>query len=250
MSSKVLAHPPGDQCCTGVKHSGDAVGNEKVIGGTNTYVSLPPAGQATKGVILFYADVYGPLYINNKLIQDYFASQGFIVTGIDYFEGDPIHFHDNEKDWDRGAWFNFKKKRAKEIEPEWFAGVKAEFGSEHKFFAVGYCFGAPFVCESGASDKIAAGAIAHPAFLDEDHFKNLRAPLLLSCAEVDGTFDLEHRRRAEDILVEDKKTYHFQVFSGVKHGFAVRGNPDDENERWAKEQSAKGIMDWFVRFSK
>lgn len=50
-------------------------------------------------------------------------------------------------------------------------------------------------------------------------------------AEIDHTFLLDARRRAEDILVEGNKVYHFQVFSGVKHGFALRGDPNVENER-------------------
>ena len=45
------------------------------------------------------------------------------------------------------------------------------------------------------------------------------------------TFPLEKRRRAEDILVRNKSNYHFQVFSGVVHGFATRGNPDVPDER-------------------
>lgn len=50
-------------------------------------------------------------------------------------------------------------------------------------------------------------------------------------AEEDHTFPHAERRRAEDIMVSRKSTYYFQVFSGVKHGFAVRGNPDIEIER-------------------
>lgn len=46
-------------------------------------------------------------------------------------------------------------------------------------------------------------------------------------AEIDHTFPLEFRRRAEDIMIEIKATYHIQVFSGVTHGFALRGNVDD-----------------------
>ena len=45
-------------------------------------------------------------------------------------------------------------------------------------------------------------------------------------AEIDHTFPLESRRRAEDILVEGKKTYFIQVFSSVAHGFAMRGDPN------------------------
>lgn len=44
--------------------------------------------------------------------------------------------------------------------------------------------------------------------------------------ETDRLFPLTSRRRAEDILVEKKATYTIQVFSGVAHGFAVRGDPN------------------------
>lgn len=29
----------------------------------------------------------------------------------------------------------------------------------------------------------------------------------------------------------EKATYHYQLFSGVEHGFALRGNPDEPYER-------------------
>jgi hypothetical protein len=49
--------------------------------------------------------------------------------------------------------------------------------------------------------------------------------------EDDHLFPLAPRRRAEDIMVARKCTYYLQVFSGVTHGFAVRGDPGVETER-------------------
>jgi dienelactone hydrolase len=49
--------------------------------------------------------------------------------------------------------------------------------------------------------------------------------------ETDFTFPTESRRRAEDILIETKATYHIQLFSGVQHGFATKGDPTNENTR-------------------
>lgn len=37
-----------------------------------------------------------------------------------------------------------------------------------------------------------------------------------------------------------------QVFSGVMHGFALRGNMSIERNRWAKEESARACRDWYV----
>ncbi len=81
------------------------------------------------------------------------------------------------------------------------------------------------------TNKAIAGAVVHPAFMSEGHIENVQKPVLFSCAETDHTFGLPARRRAEDILVAAQKQYHFQVFAGVKHGFAIRGDPAVENER-------------------
>lgn len=88
-------------------------------------------------------------------------------------------------------------------------------------------------------------------------------PLFLSCSEVDHTFDLPSRRKALDILQAGQKTWQLQLFSGVEHGFALRGDPKDPYQRessctynyilvltscflgYVKEQSLKGIVGWF-----
>jgi len=249
-SPTTLASAPGDCCVKGFGHTGDPVGTTTVIAGVQTYISEPKDPGPEKKVILFFADIYSPLYLNNQLIQDYFAGEGFIVLGPDYFFGDPIQNHDNEEGFDRPAWIAKSKKQADECVPKWLEAVKEKFGTTGtKYSAVGYCFGAPYTLDLGATSFIVAAAFAHPAFLEESHFEKVKAPLLLSCAEIDFEFPLESRRRAEDILVQFKADYHIQVFSGVKHGFASRGNPENPAAVWAKEQSARGIVEWFKRFS-
>ncbi|KAJ7666979.1 hypothetical protein DFH06DRAFT_1295087 [Mycena polygramma] len=77
--------------------------------------------------------------------------------------------------------------------------------------------------------------------LTEDQIKNLK--------ETDHTFPAEFRRRAEDILVEKKAQYQVQLFSGVSHGFATQGDSEQPDNRYAKEESARGIVGWFTRFT-
>ncbi|KAK0196137.1 Alpha/Beta hydrolase protein [Armillaria mellea] len=250
MSSPILAGPLGECCFKAVKHEGTPVGRTDIIAGVPTYVSEPSSAnktvQKTK-VILYFADVYGPLHINNQLVQDYFASQGFIVVGIDYFLGDSFGFY-TELDFDRETWIEKSRQKALELTPRWLDAIREQYGKDSQYLAVGYCFGAPLVLDLAIRGDIVAGAIAHPGFLTEDHFRNIKKPLFLSCAEYDITFPLENRRRAEDILVEVKASYCFQIFSGVEHGFALRGDPNVGDTRWAKEESARGITNWFQRF--
>jgi len=246
-----LAAAPGACCVKTVQHTGDPSGTIEKIADVETYIARPPKDEPqNERIILFFSDVFSPLYINNKLIQDYFASRGYLVLGIDYFEGDPISLHRGKPGFNIREWVNPKLVRARELVPKWIDAVKEQFGTPNtKYTAVGYCFGAPFVMELVATDWLTAGAFAHPGFLDEDHFRRAKQPILLSCAEIDHTFPTESRRKAEDILVEVKTPYHIQVFGGAEHGFAVRGNDKDKFSRWAKEQSAEAIISWFNEFT-
>ncbi|KAF8550811.1 hypothetical protein OG21DRAFT_365226 [Imleria badia] len=196
-----LTSPPGACCWTGIKHVGTPEGRIEPLGGLNTYISEPPPNALLgphKKVLLFLADAYGPLFINNKLLQDYFASQGFTVLGPDYFFGVPVQ--NLPPDRDKVAWSLEARAAAIEVFPTWFEGVRATYGTEAiKYIAVGYCFGAPFVLDLAAEGSIVAGAIAHPGFLEDSHFQKLNStsfeqhvsissahspigPLLLSCA--------------------------------------------------------------------
>jgi len=77
--SPVLARPPGDCCTKGVKHFGNPVGKIITIADVPTYLSEPPANvhsEGSKKVVLFFADIFGPLYVNARLLQDYYASHG------------------------------------------------------------------------------------------------------------------------------------------------------------------------------
>lgn len=74
--SPILASAPAACCFTGVKHTGTPIGRIDDLGGMQTYISEPPSSVATQKVILFLADIWGPLFVNNQLLQDYFASCG------------------------------------------------------------------------------------------------------------------------------------------------------------------------------
>ncbi|KAI0640320.1 Alpha/Beta hydrolase protein [Trametes polyzona] len=181
--------------------------------------------------------------------MDYWAEQGYVVLGLDYFEGDSKAFLNlDDGTFDYPAWIKAKQARADVLVPPWIEAVRERYGKGAKYFCVGYCFGAPYVMDYLKTDWILAGAFGHPAFLNEYHFQGIKRPLLMCCAEVDHTFPIAARRRAEDMLVAQHATYSIAVFGGVKHGFALRGDPSVPAERWAKEESARMVLDWFGHF--
>ncbi|KAK5373385.1 hypothetical protein LTS13_005583 [Exophiala xenobiotica] len=245
-----IAKPSADCCLKGSIHKGEPRGLFETVHGVETYISSPQ-GKSNGNILLYFPDVWG-FFSNGFLIMDGFADAGYLVLGLDYFRGDPVWKHRKDRndrsnpDFDYEAW---KKKHiafADATVPGWVEAVKSRFGKpQRKYACVGYCFGAPYVCNELAGKTCAAGAFAHPAFLKEHHFRQLNKPLFLSCSEIDHTFDAEARREALTILQEEKKAYNFQLFSGVEHGFALRGNMDDPYERYVKEESLRSIAQWF-----
>ncbi|RXW18352.1 hypothetical protein EST38_g7512 [Candolleomyces aberdarensis] len=255
LSSPSLAGALSKNCTQGWRHSGSPKGRNVTIAGVPTYLVEPIRHSGTKKVIFFYADAFGTFFINNQLLQDYFASQGYYVLGLDYFFGDPIGLHLDkdlqpiDPNFNLTAWVEKSRRQAAQAVPIWNEAVRKRYGQNAKYNAVGYCFGALYSVGIGATDDVVATAFAHPAELTEAHFTSLRKPILLSCAETDEAFPTADRNQAVDLLTQNNKTYHYQVFSGTAHGFATRGDPNDPNAVWAMKESAKSVVGWFDRFS-
>ncbi|KAJ7097117.1 dienelactone hydrolase [Mycena belliarum] len=259
MSDPVLAKPSGDCCLKCFPHEGTPSGEFISIAEVKTYIARPPSPAQENRIIFYFPDVWGiDIFVNGQLLCDYYASQGFLVLGIDYFRGDSVQRHrksrsDNttDPDFDYEAWKAKHTAFAVAAVPKWIGAVKARFGTpETKYAAVGYCFGAPYVMDtlSESSSTACVGAFGHPAFLNESHFSKCSRPLFLSCAETDHTFSREARHRAEELLTARKATFHIQLFSGVEHGFALRGDMADAYQRFTKEESASSIVRWFNHF--
>ncbi|KAG7409842.1 Protein AIM2 [Fusarium oxysporum f. sp. rapae] len=219
-SEPYLAKPSGSCCLKGTIHEGESRGTWETIADVETYISKPAPEKANGNILLYFPD--DPVWKHRK------------------------DRHTQNPDFDYEAWKRKHTAFADVAVPEWVAAVKKSYGKNTtKFACVGYCFGAPYVCNELKGDTVTVGAFAHPAFLKEHHFTELKKPLFLSCSEVDHTFDVPSRRRALDILQTNKKIFHYQVFSGVEHGFALRGDPKDPYQRWVKEQSLADIVAWF-----
>ena len=198
--STTLAGPPSACCWTATKHTGTPEGRTELLGELNTYIAEPPASITSgshKKVLLYFADIRGPLSLNSKLLQDYFAAcgtlrssrsacmpnahgaPGFIVLGPDYFFGAPVQ--DSLSDRDKVAWAHEALVKARVVFPKWLDAVKATYGEETtKYTAVGmypwtllvnrtlctehyspgYCFGAPFVLDLAEDGFIVAGNVS------------------------------------------------------------------------------------------
>jgi hypothetical protein len=102
---------------------------------------------------------------------------------IDHILQDPVTKH-RDKDnkslpgFDFAAWAHKHLASAMDATPGWIDAVKQQYGKPGtKYACVGYCFGAPFVCNELAGTTVSVGAFGHPAFLEEHHFSNLKSKL-------------------------------------------------------------------------
>ncbi|OMP89142.1 Protein AIM2 [Diplodia seriata] len=111
---------------------------------------------------------------------------------------------------------------------------------------VGYCFGAKYVVRNlHGGERIDAGFVAHPSFVDADELKGITRPLSIAAAEDDYIFPTEKRRESEDILAEMRATYQLALYSGTAHGFATRGDLKKRDVKFAKEQAFLQAVRWF-----
>lgn len=66
---------------SGVRHEGNPAGSSKKIGETDAYFAYPE-NKSTDKAILFLTDAFGHNFINNKLVADDFANNGFVTTSF------------------------------------------------------------------------------------------------------------------------------------------------------------------------
>jgi dienelactone hydrolase len=100
----------------------------------------------------------------------------------------------------------------------------------------------------GFRHGIDVGYLAHPTAVTEDELAEITGPLSIAAAETDPIFTTEQRHKSEEILKKSGHPYQINLYSGVAHGFAVRGDPCIKLERWAKEQAFYQAVAWFDEF--
>lgn len=117
---------------------------------------------------------------------------------------------------------------------------------------MGYCFGAKYVIRHlrPQQQKIDVGFVAHPSFVESDELKAIEGPLAIAAAEVDEIFPSEKRHESEIILRESGLPYQINLYSGVEHGFTVRGNISNKVEKYAKENAFLQALQWFEEHGK
>ncbi|KAH8926535.1 alpha/beta-hydrolase [Atractiella rhizophila] len=237
-------------CVSGVIHEGEAVGTIDNINGVKCYIGKPSVEYPKNKALLFLPDVFGLEFINNKLLVDAYAKNGFYTVLIDYFEGDSIPENAlNDSNFDRYAWLaKHGHDRTKPLLDAAIKGLK-EQGFE-TFAAIGYCFGAKYVAALAYDNSLKAGVMNHPSFLDyptdPEKLKATKLPLLWNVCEIDDQCPLEKQKIVDEVY-GDAEFYKKSYYPKASHGFAVRGDLTVPEVKFAKEDSFKQSVEWLIK---
>ncbi|KAH8171132.1 dienelactone hydrolase family protein [Sarocladium implicatum] len=220
----------------------------------NISAYLAKASSPSSAAIILAPDVFG-IWQNTKLIADELASRGYTTLMPDMFNGDQLSLDTDLSSFDIMGWFakgsdGNNPHGPEQIDATIAAGVKHLRGlGYNKIGGVGYCIG--YIIRQ-MKDSIDVGVVAHPSFVSPEELLAIKGPLSIAAAEFDNIFPVEKRRETEDLLLGDKFSHPFQMnlFSGVHHGFACRGDLSNKQVTFAKEQAFLQTVAWYDRFLK
>lgn len=190
-------------------------------------------------------DIWG-IWQNAQLIADQLAANGYTTIIPDIFNGDKFAAGVDIMKFITQGTSGDNPHTPEGVDPIIVAGIKAlkeQYGAT-RIGAVGYCFGAKYVVRHYKSG-IDVGYVAHPSFVERDELQAITGPLSVAAAETDTIFPTEKRHESEEILKETKQPFQITLYSGVEHGFAVRGDVSQKVQKFAKEAAFYQAVSWF-----
>ncbi|KZV88967.1 alpha/beta-hydrolase [Exidia glandulosa HHB12029] len=239
-------------CIVVARHEGTPAGALEIIGGVETYVSIPPGEYDRTKAVLFLTDIFGHSVLHAQLLADDFARAGFQTYVPGYLNGDPVSVEEVSRPGFDVAILNANwvpkhtQEHTRPVLDAVIAGLKER--GVTTFGSTGYCFGGRFGIDLAISNVVVSSVIAHPWNVDVPDFVTLRSTtrarlLVLSC-EDDFAFPLELQAKVDEAL-KGWGGYERKFWKGCKHGFAVRADPGDEVARKAKEEAFEATVEWF-----
>lgn len=240
----MASNPPSTCCTKAILHSGTPKGSLITLAGLSTYVTSNYSAKSTRFLVIF-TDIFGHKFVNTQLVADTFAEL------LQY----PVIVPDilNDDVYVRGTTIS---EWAARHTPEFTRGLIKTFFKNFQqahptidFIAgIGYCFGAKYLTDYLSKESFLqfnVGGFAHPSHVERDELSAVAKPLIISAAEFDPIFPKDMRYKSEDILKECGVHYQIDLFQGVEHGFAVRGDLSNKFVRYAAEKAITDQVSFF-----
>ncbi|KAI9707893.1 MAG: hypothetical protein M1820_004499 [Bogoriella megaspora] len=276
-----------ENCITGTVHEGQPQGKEETIHGLNTYVignRTNPRGI----IVIYSDVFGLALPNNKLIADGYAKSGEWLVYLPDFFEGDPLGLKladilipaDASKQSKFGKYTGLlaqvpsflmwmtrhKVDHCDKVCFDFLEKLRRATPQNQKIGMVGFCWGGKYAFRAGLESNmieidgekkplIDAAVGLHPSNLTlPNDVETLVVPASYGWGVEDSEVKFETKKKVEDIHESAEKAgrkvpdMEHKVYKPGRHGFAVRGNPDDPLERACLEDSEKQALGWMQRW--
>lgn len=276
-----------NECIKGTIHKGQPQGKEEIIHGLNTYVignRTNPRGI----IVIYSDIFGLLLPNNKLIADAYAKSGEWLVYLPDFFEGDPVPLKvadvlipvDVAKQSSFAKYTGLlasapsfimwmtrhKQAPTNKVCMNFLGALRRATPESQKIGMVGFCWGGKYAIRAGLESNmievkgkkvplVDAVVGLHPSHLAiPDDVETLVVPVSYGWGQEDTAVDIAQKGRIEEIHAKSKKAgkklseMEHKVYNPGRHGFAVRGNPDDPQERECLEDSVTQVLDWLERW--
>ncbi|PYI33287.1 alpha/beta-hydrolase [Aspergillus indologenus CBS 114.80] len=280
--------PPSCECIKGTIHAGQPVGSEEPLHGLNVYVTgnrtnpraiivvysdifglplpnnrLIADAYATSGDYLVYLPDFFegdpvPLKTVDVLLPVDASKQSTLAKYTGILAAAPAFLL-----W----WRRHREAHTQKVCFDFLANLRRETPANRKIGIVGFCWGGKYALRAGLEKNqvevhdgkkvplVDAVVALHPSHvaLPED-VDDLVVPTSVGWGLEDQGVSIAMKGQVEEVHEKQRQKgrqlpeIQHKVYKPGRHGFAVRGNPDDPLERACLEDSEKQVLDWFARW--
>ncbi|CAJ2509482.1 Uu.00g145080.m01.CDS01 [Anthostomella pinea] len=228
-----------------IAHTGDPVGREEVYNEINLYIT----GNTSDTAVLYLTDVFGIQLPENKLLADSFGRAGYLTIAPDLFNGTPSPVDINGTGTPGFNTTAFLAAHGPEVTDPIIATAIDYLRTAlnvTKVVTTGYCFGGRYAFRVLAEGKgVDVGFAAHPSLLEDAEIAAITGPASVAAADADSLMPPERRAQIEALLLDTGLAYTLSLYGGTQHGFGVRANISDPEQKFGKEQAFFQAVRWF-----
>ncbi|KAF2725637.1 hypothetical protein K431DRAFT_290742 [Polychaeton citri CBS 116435] len=275
------------ECIRGTIHQGKPQGIEEMVHGLNTYV-IGNRTNPRAVIVIYSDVFGLPLPNNKLIADAYAKSGEYLVYLPDFFEGDPVPLKTADVLLPVNAaaqstfakytgmlamlpsfamWMTRHKEAAThKVCMDFLQKLRKATPASMKIGMVGFCWGGKYAIRAaqevnmteveGTKMPLVDAVVAlHPSHVAvPGDVEGLVVPVSYAWGVEDQGVSFETKAKIENVHGNIVKAggnvpeMQHNVYRPGRHGFAVRGNPDDPQERKCLEDSEKQVLGWFKRW--